>query len=77
MFANRTTGRTEVPTVAPWRAPWFAAINAVRIVLLLAAAFAAWRAVHIHRTDPRRNPLPWAVLTILFIMTTAMISVVP
>ncbi|HEY2221704.1 hypothetical protein [Actinomycetospora sp.] len=57
--------------------PWFAAINAVRVVLLLAAAFAAWRAVHIHHTDPRRNPLPWAVLTILFITTTAMISVVP
>jgi hypothetical protein len=59
------------------QSPWLAAVNAVRVVLLLAAAFAAWRAVHIHRTDARRNPLPWAVLTILFIMTTAMISVVP
>jgi hypothetical protein len=57
--------------------PWLAALNAVRIVLVLAAAFAAWRAVHLHRTDARRNPLPWAVLTILFITTTAMISVVP
>jgi FlaG/FlaF family flagellin (archaellin) len=57
--------------------PWLAAINAVRIVLVLAAAFAAWRAVHLHRTDSVRNPLPWAVLTILFITTTAMISVVP
>jgi hypothetical protein len=56
--------------------PWLAAINAVRIVLVLAAA-AAWHAVHLHRTDPGRNPLPWAVLTILFITTTAMISVVP
>jgi hypothetical protein len=49
----------------------------VRILLVLAAAFAAWRAVHLHRTDPGRNPMPWAVLTILFITTTAMISVVP
>jgi uncharacterized membrane protein YccC len=57
--------------------PWLAAINAVRILLVLAAAFAAWRAVHLHRTDPGRNPMPWAVLTILFITTTAMISVVP
>ncbi|MCD2197532.1 hypothetical protein LQ327_29590 [Actinomycetospora endophytica] len=57
--------------------PWFAAMTAVRVVLLLAAAFAAWRAVHLQRTDPRRNPLPWAVLTILFIATIAMISVVP
>jgi hypothetical protein len=53
------------------------AIDAVRIVLVLAAAVAAWRAVHLHRTDPGRNPLPWAVLTILFITTTAMISVIP
>lgn len=58
-------------------APWLAAITAVRVVLVLAAAVAAWRAVHLHRTDPSRNPLPWAVLTILFITTTAMISVVP
>lgn len=57
--------------------PGLAALDAVRIVLVLATAFAAWRAVHIHRTDPQRNPLPWAVLTILFIATTAMISVVP
>lgn len=57
--------------------PWVVAVDAVRIVLVLAAAFAAWRAVHLHRTDPRRNPMPWAVLTILFITTTAMISVVP
>ncbi|NMO90701.1 hypothetical protein [Actinomycetospora sp. TBRC 11914] len=57
--------------------PWFAAITAVRVVLVLAAAFAAWRAVHLHRTDPARSPLPWAVLVILFISTTAMISVVP
>lgn len=57
--------------------PWFAAVTVVRVLLLLAAAFAAWRAVHLHRTDPRRNPLPWAVLTILFITTIAMISVVP
>jgi hypothetical protein len=57
--------------------PWFTAITAVRVVLLLAAAFTAARAVHLQRTDPRRNPLPWAVLTILFITTIAMISVVP
>jgi hypothetical protein len=57
--------------------PWLVALNAVRIVLVLAAAVAAWRAVHLHRTNPGRNPLPWAVLTILFITTTAMISVVP
>jgi hypothetical protein len=63
--------------VATQPSPWLAAITAVRVVLLLAAAFAAWRAVHLHRTDPRRNPLPWAVLTILFITTIAMISVVP
>jgi hypothetical protein len=63
-----------VPTPS---SPWLAALDAVRIVLVLAAAFAAWRAVYLHRTDPARNPLPWAVLTILFISTTAMISVVP
>ncbi len=57
--------------------PWLTALDAVRVLLVLAAAFAAWRAVHIHRTDPARNPIPWAVLTILFISTTAMISVVP
>ena len=57
--------------------PWVVAVDAVRIVLVLAAAFAAWRAVHLHRTDPQRNPMPWAALTILFITTTAMISVVP
>ena len=57
--------------------PWLTALNAVRVLLVLAAAFAAWRAVHTHRTDPVRNPIPWAVLTILFISTTAMISVVP
>jgi hypothetical protein len=54
-----------------------AALDAVRIVLVLAAAVAAWRAVRIHRTDDGRNPLPWAVLTILFISTTAMVSVIP
>jgi hypothetical protein len=57
--------------------PWVVAGDAVRIVLVLAAAFAAWPAVHLQRTDPGRNPLPWAVLTILFITPTAMISVVP
>ena len=57
--------------------PWVVAVDAVRVVLVLAAAFAAWRAVHLHRTGSPRNPLPWAFLTILFITTTAMISVVP
>lgn len=57
--------------------PWLAAMTAVRVLLLLAAAFAAWRAVHLYRTDQGRDPLPWAVLTILFIATIAMISVVP
>ena len=57
--------------------PWFAAITAVRVVLVLAAAVAAWRAVHLHGTGSPRNPLPWAFLTLLFITTTAMISVVP
>lgn len=61
----------------PTSSPWTTALDAVRILLVLAAALAAWRAVHLHRTDPTRNPLPWAVLTILFISTTAMISIVP
>lgn len=50
------------------------AVGPVRGLLLVGTAFAAWRAVVLHRLDDYRSPLPWAGLVFVSIAVLAMMS---